>query len=180
MHFLDLPLTEHPLVFLRPIVAADLPVWYAYLSLPEVHGPTSWDVRSADELSSNVWSESMREPDRPMRLAVARRTDGRLVGTIGFHTVSARHKSAEITYDLSPEIQGKGIATALCRELTEWAHGSAGMVRVQAATLFGNDRSARVLERSGYVREGLLRAFRQVRGVAGDFWMYAHIRENRT
>jgi ribosomal-protein-alanine N-acetyltransferase len=63
----------------------------------------------------------------------------------------------------------------VCRVLTEWAHHGAGVVRVQATTLDSNVRSAQVLERCGYQREGLLRSFRMVRGAPGDFFMYSHI-----
>jgi hypothetical protein len=38
-----------------------------------------------------------------------------------------------------------------------------------------SERSARVLARCGFEREGLLRSYRMVRGVPGDFWIYWHV-----
>jgi [ribosomal protein S5]-alanine N-acetyltransferase len=77
--------------------------------------------------------------------------------------------------DLWPMYEGRGIATAICAALTEWAHEHAGILRVQATTLASNGRSQRVLQRCGFEREGLLRSYRTVRGQPGDFWMYAHL-----
>jgi ribosomal-protein-alanine N-acetyltransferase len=70
---------------------------------------------------------------------------------------------------------GKGMATAICRELVRWAHASAGIIRVQASVLESNARSIGVLERCGFVREGLLRSYRIVRGSPGNFFMYSHV-----
>jgi ribosomal-protein-alanine N-acetyltransferase len=42
-------------------------------------------------------------------------------------------------------------------------------------TLRSNERSAKVLARCGFEREGLLRSYRMVRGVPGDFWIYSYI-----
>jgi [ribosomal protein S5]-alanine N-acetyltransferase len=50
------------------------------------------------------------------------------------------------------------------------------MTRVQPTVLESNQRSVRVLERSGFEREGLLRSDRLVRGHPGNLRMYAHVR----
>jgi RimJ/RimL family protein N-acetyltransferase len=50
------------------------------------------------------------------------------------------------------------------------------MRRRTAVVLETNLRSARTLEQSGFLREGYLRSYRQVRGRAGNFWMYSRLR----
>jgi [ribosomal protein S5]-alanine N-acetyltransferase len=174
MRYDVLPDSPHELVALRPIVADDLAAWYGYLSEPAVFEHTSWDVKSPAELSHYAAGEAPT-PSSLLRLAIALRATGELVGTAGFHTVSPQHRSAEMAYDLSPRYWGRGIATAICAALTEWAHEHAGILRVQATTLASNGRSQRVLQRCGFEREGLLRSYRTVRGQPGDFWMYAHL-----
>ncbi len=178
MQFSILPQSDHPLVALRPIDAADLPVWLSYLHLPEVYEHTSWNAPTLDDLAPCVWQDAMRKPGNLLRLAVVSRSTNRLVGTLGFHTVMPTNRSAEIAYDLSPEFWGKGIATALCRLAVQWAHGHANIIRVQAVVLESNARSRRVIERAGFVREGLLRSYRMVRGTPGNFHMYAHISDS--
>ena len=94
-----------------------------------------------------------------------------LIGTAGFHTVSADHCTAEIDYEVTPAAWGHGIARAACNALVSWAFSDAGLVRVQATTLVSNLRSQRVLQACGFEREGLLRRYRMVRGTPGDFFM---------
>jgi ribosomal-protein-alanine N-acetyltransferase len=173
--FSDLPSIQHPDVCVRPIQADDLAVWADYLRDPRVYEHTSWNLESESELEKYVWEAHSRTPDASLRLAIACVHSDRLVGTFGFHTVSGVHRSAELAYDLAPTHWGRGIAVTAARAFTGWAHASAGVIRVQATVLHSNARSRQVLERSGFVQEGLLRSYRQVRGRPDDFWMYAHI-----
>jgi ribosomal-protein-alanine N-acetyltransferase len=164
-------------VKLRPIAAADILVWFEYLSLPTVFEHTSWNLHSPADLSHYETSQHAPTPSSLLRLAVADRATDRLVGTIGFHTVSPEHFSAELAYDLSPSVWGSGIATYLCGVVVQWAHHHVGLRRVQATVLSSNVRSMRVLERCGFKREGLLQSYRFVRGSPGDFWMFAHVHD---
>jgi [ribosomal protein S5]-alanine N-acetyltransferase len=106
---------------------------------------------------------------------VALRSSNELAGTAGFHTVSPQNATAEIAYDIAPPYWGKGIGSAVCSALVNWAHSAASIVRVQATVLESNARSVAVLERCGFQREGLLRSYRMVRGKHGNFYMYAHV-----
>ena len=175
MQFDVLPQSDHALVELRPIVAADVPVWFGYLTDRVVYEHTSWNVQSPEELTDYVWSDSTREPASLTRFAIALRATNEFIGTAGFHSVAPYNRTAELAYDLAPPYWGKGIATHACGLLTDWAHQSCRMLRVQATALRTNERSVRVLVRCGFEREGLLRSYRMVRGVPGDFWLYSHV-----
>lgn len=175
MHFTHLPELTHEIVCLRALEASDIDDWYGYLRLPVVFEHTSWNVQTAGELAPSAWSAQEPSASSPLRFAIARKSDNRLVGTAGFHTVSPANRTAELAYDLTPEIWGQGIATAVSRELVIWAHTCTNTIRVQATVLESNERSARVLERLGFLREGLLHSYRLVRGVPGNFYMYSHV-----
>lgn len=175
MNFHAPPESAHPLVRLRALTRADVQAWFDYLSLPEVHQHTSWDVHSVEELQTYVDVNAQAAPSSPVRFAIALRGSDELVGTAGFHTVSALNRSAEIAYDIAPDWWGRGIASAVCAELTGWAFAHVGLVRVQATALESNARSIGVLQRCGFEVEGLLRSYRMVRGQSGNFWMYAKL-----
>jgi ribosomal-protein-alanine N-acetyltransferase len=175
MEFTELPLSPITHAGLRHLTHADIPAWYAYLSLPTVFEHTSWNLSSPDALAGYVWDPKQNTPDRFLRLAVVRPEDDILVGTIGFHTVSSVNASAELAYDLAPALWGRGIASALCQVMVAWAHRHVGLTRVQATVLDSNVRSQKVLERCGFAREGLMRSYRMVRGVPRDFVMHSHI-----
>jgi ribosomal-protein-alanine N-acetyltransferase len=175
MQFRALPRSDHTLVELRPIVDADIPLWFGYLSNPVVYEHTSWNVQSPEELAHYAWSASTREPESLTRFAIALRATNQFIGTAGFHSVAPHNRTAELAYDLAPPHWGKGIGTYVCGLLTEWAHQNCDVLRVQATALRSNERSVRVLARCGFEREGLLRSYRMVRGVPGDFWLYSHV-----
>lgn len=69
----------------------------------------------------------------------------------------------EIGYLLSEDARGRGLATRAMFLLISWSFRELGMGRVQALVHPDNPRSAWVLDRLGFEREGLLRRYR-----AGD------------
>lgn len=174
MQFTHLPTLDHPLATLREMRADDLEPFYRILVRPEVHEHTSWNVSSVQDL--RAYAEQDRAPGSMARFALVRRDDGAFIGSAGFHTVSPANRTAEIAYDVAPEVWGLGIARSACDALTRWAFAHVGLVRVQATTLVTNERSRRVLQACGFEREGRLRRYRMVRGEPGDFWMYSRLR----
>lgn len=168
------PRSGFPGLSLRQIECADLGAWHAYLTNPDVYRHTSWNLRSPDDLLPLFDAIESTDPDSIRRLAVIDDASGVLAGTIGLHTVSTVNRSAEIAYDLAPSHWGRGIASALCTSVTEWAFAE-GFMRMQAVVLTSNAGSARVLQKCGYRYEGLLRAYKMVRGTPGDFAMYARL-----
>jgi ribosomal-protein-alanine N-acetyltransferase len=160
---------------LRQLERSDVDGWLAYLTIPHVLEHTSWAVRCSDDLLPLFATYEDQSPTSPRRLAIIDADSGRLAGTIGFHTISDVNRSAEIAYDLAPAYWGRGIASAVCRAVTEWSFVHLGYVRVQAVVLETNLRSERVLAKSLFSYEGLLRSYRMVRGCPRDFKMYARI-----
>jgi ribosomal-protein-alanine N-acetyltransferase len=93
------------------------------------------------------------------------------VGTCGAGRWDAEAGVAEVAYELTPAVQGRGLATAAVRAFVSEAR-AAGLQRVEAHTWVGNAASARVLERCGFEREAHLPAFRDCRGERRDFWRW--------
>jgi RimJ/RimL family protein N-acetyltransferase len=164
-----------PGIILRPLTAADVPGWFAYLSIPEVTEHTSWDLRGPQTLMALVREYESADSRSALRFAIVDGCRAALAGTIGLHSISSADRRGEIAYDLAPPYWGRGIATALCAAVTRWSFESLAMQRVQATVLTTNMRSERVLERCGFTCEGLLRGYRRVRGRPGDFKMFARL-----
>ncbi|MFZ6758961.1 GNAT family N-acetyltransferase [Undibacterium sp. Ji50W] len=158
---------------LRNIRVGDVAAWYAYLKNPDAIRHTSWNLESAGDLLPQLAIYETDAVNSPIRLAIVRKADDVLIGTVGFHTMSDLNRSAELAYDLAPEYWGRRIMPAAARALCEWGFGEGRLNRIQATVLEGNVSSVRVLERLGFQCEGYLRAFRMVRGKPGNFWMYA-------
>ncbi|RQS85954.1 GNAT family N-acetyltransferase [Burkholderia seminalis] len=169
------PRSGFPGLSLRQLDRADLDAWYAYLSNPDVFRHTSWNLRAPDDLLPLFDNIESADPDSIRRLAIVDTASGTLAGTVGLHTVSTVNRSAEIAYDLAPSHWGRGIASAVCEAVTAWAFTTGGFMRMQAVVLTSNAGSVRVLQKCGYRYEGLLRAYKMVRGTPGDFAMYARL-----
>ena len=88
-----------------------------------------------------------------------------------------RHYSRTATfgYWLGQAHWGKGIATAAARALKEHALAGEHLKRLEAAVFEWNPASMRVLEKAGFVREGVLRKSVFKDGQLIDQVMYAAI-----
>ncbi|WP_411850691.1 GNAT family N-acetyltransferase [Stenotrophomonas sp. LGBM10] len=172
MTILHTPASGHPDVTLRPLLRSDAPAWFACLSRPGLLRHTSWQVASVAELAPLFDALEAPEPATQIRLAIVD-TAGTLVGSIGFHSINPAQCSAEIAYELVPEFQGRGIASATCRQVCAWGFARFGWQRIQACVLDTNAASAAVLRRCGFEHEGRLRRLRRVAGHSRDFDVYA-------
>ena len=83
--------------------------------------------------------------------------EGEAAGGVGFVLQPDVHRlSAEIGYWLGEAYWGRGIATEALRAVTAFAFEAHGLVRLFAGVFAWNTASMRVLEKAGYVREGVL------------------------
>lgn len=159
----------------RPITLEDAQAWASYVCLPQVMEHTSSTARTAGDLLPMIERILAGGADSPIRFVLQPPGSTAIVATVGFHTVSSLNGTAEITYDVAPHCWGQGLATAACRAATAWGFQVRGWHRIQATTVLANVRSQRVLERCGYLREGLVRNFRVVRGLPADYFMYSAV-----
>lgn len=101
---------------------------------------------------------------------------GEAVGGIGFVPGSDVERfSAEIGYWLGEAYWGRGIMSEALTMVTEQAFRERHLLRIYAVPFADNTASIRVLEKAGYVREGIMRASSVKYGVPRDQAMYARI-----
>ncbi|QOX65691.1 GNAT family N-acetyltransferase [Anoxybacterium hadale] len=84
-------------------------------------------------------------------------------------------KSAEIGYWLAEEYWGKGIVTDAVKEMCRFAFEELNLARVYAAVYAYNKGSCKVLEKCGFVMEGVLRKSVFKNGQFFDACMYSLI-----
>lgn len=160
----QVPDLHHPEYYLRPIVTSDAEAWYDYLAQAQVIEHTSWALKSKDDLVKLIQLYNSGDVVAPIRFAFARRLDGRLMGTVGFHTISPAHRTAELAFDFHPGCWGKGLALLCAQATIKWGFDTQDFVRIQAIVLDSNQRSRRVIEKCGMHFEGRCRNYRMVRG----------------
>lgn len=88
--------------------------------------------------------------------AVTLKDNGTLVGTVGLE-VNAEHARAELGFWAGVPYWGRGYTTEAARAVVGFAFRTLGLNRVYAYSSTRNPASARVQEKIGLRREGLLR-----------------------
>jgi ribosomal-protein-alanine N-acetyltransferase len=98
-----------------------------------------------------------------------------MIGTVGFNTISFSHARAEISYDLSPDYWGQGVMLKSIKAILQFAENELQIVRIQGTVITDNQRSIKLLERCGFVQEGMLEKYEFVDGEHKDYYMYARV-----
>jgi len=116
--------------------------------------------------TESAWSDRRRGD-----LAIADASDDRFLGAIGVRPIEEYR--ASIGYWVAPAERGRGVATDAVRLLGRWALIRLSLRRLELYHFLGNDASARVAEKAGFQREGVLRAYVVVRGEPRHCVMYS-------
>ena len=82
---------------------------------------------------------------------------GELIGALEMRPESGTSHRVEVGYVLSREHWGHGYMPEALRAVTDWAIEQPGIHRVGAECDVENVQSARVMEKAGFEREGILR-----------------------
>lgn len=112
--------------------------------------------------------------NQPSPTVWAIEVNGEAVGGIGVELHSDIERvSAEIGYWLGEQVWGGGIATEALRAVTAEAFKRYDLTRIYAVPFADHLASIRVLEKAGYVREGLMRQSAIKEGQVRDQALYA-------
>lgn len=102
--------------------------------------------------------------------------DGTLLGACGLNDVDFLNRRANLGYWVRTSMCGRGVATAAVRELVIWAFASTDLERLEVLVSVRNAASLRVAEKSGAVREGILRRRLRLHGENHDAVVFSFVR----
>ena len=81
---------------------------------------------------------------------------------------------------LAPEARGRGVGTRSLRLVADWTFATTAAIRLDTFIMVGNEASNRMVERAGFRREGVLRAWDLHHdGVPVDCVVFSRIRGDR-
>jgi ribosomal-protein-alanine N-acetyltransferase len=125
---------------------------------------------TSGDAESWIASASAQEP--PLHFAID--LDGEAVGGIGIVPgTDVDRVSAEVGYWLGRAVRGRGLATRALASLTTYAFRTFDFTRLFATPFAYNAASIRLLERAGWVREGVFRRAVVKEGRVADLLVYA-------
>ena len=115
---------------------------------------------------------------RPVQTSFGIVVEDQAIGTIGLMLgADIARQSAEVGYWIGREFWGRGIAVEALRAITRHAFETLSLARVFAVPFATTTRSARVLEKAGYVMEGVMRHSAVKDGKLLDQLLYAAYRD---
>jgi len=159
---------------LRRFRLADAETLAAYRSDPEVARFQSWDapypLRKARYAVESMAAADSAQPGW-FQYAVELTAERELIGDVGVNLHDNRMQ-AEIGYTFAPRWQGRGHATEAVRAVLDHLFRVQGLHRVSAECDARNLASVRLLERTGFQREGLLRRHTWIKGEWTDDLLY--------
>lgn len=100
-----------------------------------------------------------------------------VTGLVGFIRWERDAAVAEIGFGLVQALWGRGYMTEACRAVLDYGFADMGLRRIEARCQITNAASARVLEKIGMQREGVVRGRVHSKAPEEDFWLYAIERE---
>ena len=125
--------------------------------------------------AAKAWVDLMLAMEPNYNLVID--VEGYAVGVVGLEMRDDVYRKAPLMgYWISEMLWGKGIMTQAIQLLTAYAFANLDVVRIQAGVLSNNPRSMRVLEKAGFIKEGVLRQNITKNGVILDEHIYAIIK----
>jgi ribosomal-protein-alanine N-acetyltransferase len=174
------PVIHSERVMLRTPQMADYPAW-AELRAASREFLTPWEpLWASDELSRSSFRRRVRHYQRDLRedvgyaLFIFAAASGALVGGLTLCNVRRGVTQAcTLGYWIGGPHARRGYMTAAVRAVVPFVFDSLELHRLESACLATNDASIRLLEGTGFVREGMARRYLRINGVWQDHLLYA-------
>jgi ribosomal-protein-alanine N-acetyltransferase len=169
---------------IRPFEADDAPLLLEYRCANRSH-LAPWEP-SREEAYFTLQSclarieeaHGLMHTDRGYPLAVLAPDQSRLLGCVTFaNVVRGAFQACHLGYGVDAREQGRGLMAEALEAGLAWAFGELGLHRVMANYMPRNTRSARLLERLGFHREGYAPKYLQIAGVWEDHVLTAKLRD---
>ncbi|MFC4427103.1 GNAT family N-acetyltransferase [Deinococcus navajonensis] len=163
---------------LRPFVETDAGIVTTLLSTPEVaEGMLSIPFPYPADLARS-WILSRpgaAEEGRAFSWAITHLDTAQLLGGVTLSPAPGQFR-AELGYWLGVPFWRQGYASETVPAVLKFGFDLLNLHRIQATVFPGNPASARVLEKAGFCREGLLRGYARKGGTFHDLILYARLR----
>ncbi|SOC15489.1 ribosomal-protein-alanine N-acetyltransferase [Ureibacillus xyleni] len=174
------PVIETKRLILREVSIEDASSILTYLSDEEVmtyYGLEPFQSIN-DALDEIAWYQSILNNKTGIRWGITLKEQGVVIGSCGFHNYVSQHFRTEIGFELSKEQWGKGIATEAVAAIINYGFEQMNFQRIEALIEPPNLPSQKLVEKLGFIREGLLRSYEYTNGKFDDLYMYSLLKQD--
>lgn len=166
-------------VRLRLVDERELSVVAGFWTDPQVAGDFEWrGFRPPQQLRRRFEEDGLLSDDGGL---LAIEVAGNCVGVVSWHRAGHGPNAASWCWNIGvvllPERRGQGIGTRAHRLLADYLFQTTPVYRLEAGTDVENVPERRALEKSGFVREGVLRGAQFRAGGWRDMALYSLLRD---
>ena len=148
----------------------DLSLIAEWINDPEFMG--EYDI--IQQVSKTELEKRVTSAPPELKSFLIEKKDGTKIGAIA---CCPRGEIFEINYGLISGERNKGYCTEAVKIIVDYVFLSKDTVRVQARTDVRNEASQKVLEKTGFKKEGLIRKAAFIRGDWRDLFIYSILRD---
>jgi ribosomal-protein-alanine N-acetyltransferase len=166
---------------LREQTDDDAEAFFEYYADPEVNKYIISSIpRTVEEAKSEIryWINVYSYNDG-IYFAIARKSDNKMIGSVGVSGINRIHNRIEASYDLAKEYWGQGLMSRALKAVTDYAFQTRKFNRIEAVAMSENIGSYKVLEKCGFTFEGILRQHRFHKGKYVDVRSYSLLYSDR-
>ncbi len=163
-------------LILRDFMPGDWKAAHEWGSDPQVVRFMPWGPNSVAQTKAYirlVQQLSRQRPRTKFELGVVLKSENRLIGGCGIRIQNPVFMEGDLGYVFHRSYWGKGYATEATEAVIDFGFSQLKMHRIWATCDPPNKASARVLEKAGMKREGLLRKNVFQKGAWRDSYLYA-------
>ncbi|MBQ8332532.1 MAG: GNAT family N-acetyltransferase [Clostridia bacterium] len=175
----DKPVLETGRLLMRPLTPEDAPAM-RWLSEPELYTYWGREANNGELHPETIFIDPRphvrRRPGPGFCLGIFLKSDGTMVGEMWMLEVE-NSRMAKVAYRIAREYWNQGIATEALRETVKFTYEKTELDRLWTDVDCRNTGSWRVLEKCGFVREGMIRQGKMVSSYC-DYYIYGMLRSD--
>jgi len=169
------PTIEAQRLVLRPMTAADVPALREWMPDEAIYAYWGKGPSKAEKNPELLFA-SEEKATKSFHLGIALQSDDRVIGDLWVYQID-HDRMATVGIRLGSAFHGKGYGTEALTAMTEFCFAHTELQRLQAEADVRNIPSQRMLEKSSFTREGLIRQGRMVNTWC-DYYIYGILRSD--
>jgi ribosomal-protein-alanine N-acetyltransferase len=162
---------------LRPLSLKDSDLYLEMMRDPETRKGFMYPPQTLNEVKKKL-KIKLEDEKKGKRESFAIEVDGEFAGYVELHDLNEKHfkHRGAIGYALRKKFRGKGLTTAANKIVSNYAFKKYKLKRLEGFCRTFNKASARVLEKSGFKLEGILRKNKCKNGKYLDDMVWAKVK----
>lgn len=136
------------------------------------------NIEATQRLLQPLFKPQNPDKEQVLGWSIRLKTDNTFIGELGMRVSSPKYNKAEIHYSLTPKYWNKGYANEAVKALIQYGLEVLNLHRIEAGVAIKNERSIKLLEKVGMVREGHHKKILPINGKWMDNYSYAIVKDN--